>query len=171
VPAPIDSKLRAAIIADIQAGKKRNEIARERRVSSSTVSLIAKAEGLNFDRSKTEIATRAVQVDSKARRAALAARLLNKAAELLDLMDEPYLVHSFGGRDNSYNEQLLDRAPASDLRNLMTSAAVAIDKHAVLEKLDVDSGAASAKSMLGELGAALQVAADHMNGTTEGGEG
>jgi transposase-like protein len=171
VPPPLDPAKRAAIAEDIKAGKKRNEIARIHGVGAGTVTRIAQLEGLSFDRSETENATRAVQLDNKARRTALAARLLNKAAELLDLMDEPYLVHSFGGRDNSYNEQLLDRAPASDLRNLMTSAAVAIDKHAVLEKLDVDSGAASAKSMLGELGAALQVAADHMNGTTEGGEG
>jgi len=171
VPPPLDPAKRAAIAEDIRAGKARNAIARERGVSPATVSNIARENNLTFDRTLTETATRAKQIDNKARRAALAERLLDKATDLLDLMDEPYLVYAFGGKDNDYNEHLRDRPPATDLRNLMTSAAVAIDKHAVLEKLDTDSGAAGARSMLGELGAALQIAAGQMNGTTEGGAG
>ena len=166
MPPPLDPELRAAIAADIRAGKSRNSIARERDVSPATVSNIARENSLNFDRTLTETATRAKQVDNKARRAALAERLLDKATDLLDLMDQPYLVYAFGGKDNDYNEHLRDRPPATDLRNLMTSAAVAIDKHAVLEKLDSDTGAADAKSMLGALGEALQTVAGQMNETS-----
>ena len=169
MPPPLDPAKRAAIIADIKASGKRNEIARKHGVSVSTVSKIAKDEGLTdaFDRTQTENATRAKQIDNKARREALRERLLDKASDLLDMMDQPYLVYAFGGKDNDYNEHLLNKPPATDLRNLMTSAAVAIDKHAVLEKLDTDDGAAGAKSMLGQLGAALQVAAEQINGASE----
>ena len=171
MPPPLDPELRAAIIASIKAGGKRNEIAREHHVSVSTVSRIAQQEGLGdaFDRSQTENATRAMQIDNKARRAGISARLLDKAEQCLDLMDEPYLVHSFGGKDNTYNEHLLDRPPSTDMRNFMTTAAVAIDKHAVLEKLDSDQGAAGARSMLLNLSAALNVAAEQIN-DAEGGE-
>src|SRR4051812_29834207 len=101
----------------------------------------------------------------KALRAVTSRRLLHEANKALDRLDEPYLVFAFAGKDGLYREHTLELPPAGEVRNLMTAAAVAIDKHAVLEKLDTDTGSAAAKSMLGALGEALQVAADNINGT------
>ena len=169
MPAPLPDHKRTAILEDIKAGGKScRGIARAHGVSDAAVRKLAKDHGIvdAFSRAQTENATRAVVADNKARRAALSRRLLDEAERSLDRLNRPYLVYAFGGRDNDYNEHLMDIPPAGEVRNLMTSAAVAIDKHAVLEKLDTDSGAAAAKGMLGALAEGLQVAADHINGTT-----
>lgn len=163
----IPDRKRQAIADDIRAGKPRNQVARDHDVSAGTVTNIARESGLTeaFDRSATKNATAALVADNKALRAITSRRMLVKANELLDQMDQPHIVFNIGGKDNVYTEHLMDRPPTTDLRNLMTSAAVAIDKHAVLEKLDSDSGADAARSMLGALAEGLQAAADHINGT------
>lgn len=163
MPAQIPDEKRAAILADIETGEKgRNQIAREHEVSQSTVSLIAQDAGLRdaFDRTTTKHATAAVTADNKARRAAISARLLTKASEFLDQIDSPHLVFNFGGKDNTYEERELDRPPTGDMRNLMTCAAIALDKHVVLDKHDGDQGVEGARAMILDLAQALRGAAN-----------
>jgi transposase-like protein len=136
VPAPLPDDKRAAILDDIKAGKSRNEIAREHGVGAGTVTKIAQQNDLAFDRSKTKNATEAARVDNAALRASTSRRFLEKANHLLDQMEQPHVAFNFGGKDNTYNEKRLDKPPVSDLRNLMTAAAVAVDKHLVIEKHD-----------------------------------
>ncbi len=70
-------------------------------------------------------------------------------------MDKPHLVFNFGGKDNTYEEHLLQSPPTGDLKNLMVSAATAIDKHIVLERHDAtDPGVMG--SLLGTLLEGLQ---------------
>jgi transposase-like protein len=133
---PLTDTVIAAILASIDAGKSRNETAREHEVSASTVSRIAAANARSFDRSKTKNATEAARVDNAALRASTSRRFLEKANDLLDQMEQPHVAFNFGGKDNTYNEKQLDKPPVSDLRNLMTAAAVAVDKHLVIEKHD-----------------------------------
>jgi len=162
MPAQIPDEKRAAILADIKTGEKgRNQIAREHGVSQSTVSLIAQDAGLTsaFDRTTTKHATAAATADNKARRAAIASRLLTKASEFLDQIDAPHLVFNFGGKDNTYEERELDRPPTADMRNLMTCAAIALDKHVVLDKHDGDQGVEGARAMILDLASALRGAA------------
>ncbi|MEU0236768.1 hypothetical protein ABZ234_03690 [Nocardiopsis sp. NPDC006198] len=113
-----------------------------------------------FARADTEKATRARTTDMAALRAEISEKYLRKANELLDQMDEPHLVYSFGGKENTYNEHLLDRAPTGDLRNLMTASAVALDKHLKILATETDSGAATAASMLSGIADALEKAAE-----------
>jgi transposase-like protein len=163
VPPRIPDAKRAEILADINAGTKgRNQIARDHDVSVSTVTKIAAEEGATtaFDRSQTKNATAAAVADSRAVRAATARRMLAKANELLDQMDQPHVVFNIGGKDNTYTEHLMDRPPTADLRNLMTCAAIALDKHLAIEKHDGDQGAEAAKSMLGDLAAGLRAVYD-----------
>jgi hypothetical protein len=157
--ARIPDHKRQAIIADIRAEKPRNQIARDHDVSVGSVTNIAKEAGLTgaFDRSATKDATAARVADMRAERAEISALLLKKARALIGDMDRPHLVFSFGGRDNVYNEHLLDRPPTGDLRNLMTSAAIAIDKHAVIERLDSATGAEEVGSLLGAFFDGLRV--------------
>lgn len=166
MPPRISDETRAAILEDIRAkaGSTR-AIAARHGVSDATVRNIAKefGEADAFSREGTEKATRARVADMAELRTRVAQKYLRKADELLDQMDQPHLVFSFGGKENTYNEALLDKAPTGDLRNLMTSSAVAVDKHMKLIAADVDSGAATAASMLSGIADALQVASEALD--------
>lgn len=140
MPARISDDRRAAILADIQAGKPRNQIARDHNVSAGTVTNIANQGGVTdaFDRSATKRATEAAVADNRAVRAVVSRRFLDKASEILDQMDKPYTVHAFGGKDNTFNSETLDRPPAGELRNLMVTAATAFDKHLAADRHDAE---------------------------------
>lgn len=142
MPAPLDPTKRAAIAAALREREqpKLNQLAREFGVSPDTISRIAKTEGVTFERTATKNATAAKQADNAARRAELSQRLLDRAVEALGQMDSEFLVFNFGGRDNTYAEHRLDRPPTGDLRNLMTVAAIAVDKHLAIERHDSDGG-------------------------------
>lgn len=146
MPTRLPDDKRDAIIADIHNGHGRNAIARAHAVSPSTVTAIAREAGIDdaFDRAATKKATQATLDDNKARRAALARRMLDKANDLLDQMDQPHLVFNIGGKDNVYTEHTMPSPPTGDLRNLMVAAATAIDKHLVLERHDSDTQGLSA---------------------------
>ncbi|WP_052720211.1 hypothetical protein [Actinoplanes rectilineatus] len=158
MPPRIPDDVRAAILDDIRSGVLGNrKIATKHGVSSGTVTNIARQAGVSdaFERTHTKKATEAAALDNKALRVKTARRFLNKANELLDQMDQPHLVFNFGGKDNTYEEHLLQRPPTGDLKNLLVSAATAIDKHLVLERHDV-SDPATAGSLLSALLAGLQ---------------
>ncbi|HEY8590198.1 MAG TPA: hypothetical protein VIL55_11665 [Naasia sp.] len=158
MPAPIPDDERAAILDDIRAGQlSRNAIARKHKRSVGLVTKLAHEDrGADaFDRSHTEKATRARRTDLAAARAELAERWLHLANELLDQTGAPYLVHAFAGKDGVFRQRELPRPPSGDLRNLVTSAAVATDKHLVLERHDTDDGVDAARSMLGDVAAAI----------------
>ncbi|GAB3213310.1 hypothetical protein GCM10027294_43670 [Marinactinospora endophytica] len=131
--------VRDAIIADLRAGGHScRSLADKHGVAFSTVSAIAKAEVPGaFDRTRTAKAAHARAADGKVRRAALRERLLDRAAELIDATDQPYRVYAFD-RDGRYHEHERPRPPAGEIRNLMTSAAIAIDKYTRLEAIDND---------------------------------
>lgn len=145
-------------ILDLHAtGTTRNDIARQTGRAQATVTKIVHDAGLSFDRASTEAATKARQADFRSRRAEISDRLLHKVVELLEQMDQPHLAFSFGGRDNTYAEHVLPKPATGDLRNLMQTASTAIGRHIDLERVDTESGAADARSMLGQLGEALGV--------------
>jgi hypothetical protein len=141
MPTRIPDATREAILADIRAGlKARNKIALEHDVSAASVTNIAKTAGLTFDRSQTKDATQAAVADNRAWRAQTSRRFLALCNKILDRTEKPYLVHAFGGAGNTFNDHLLDEPPAEALRNLLTSAAVAFDKHLAADKHDADVG-------------------------------
>lgn len=159
---PLTDAKRSAILADIEAGQKsRNQIARDHKVSVSTVTGLAPPG--SFDRSKTAAATHAKVADAKARRAQLAALLLDDAHRLRERLWEPskQVFSSPLGAEII----TLDLPPARDAKDFMAAVSGAVKSHVDIEKLDTDTGSADAKSMLGALGEALQVAADNINGT------
>lgn len=160
MPPRIADNRRQAILADIQAGKPRNAIAREHNVAASTVSNIADEANLNgvFDRAHTENATRARVADMRAQRAAIAADLLSDVQRLRTRAWSTYRVPmSAGGRDGGVELIELDMPPLSEVRNAYTSIGIILDKHLLLTRNDDDT-ADGAKSMLGALAAGLQVA-------------
>jgi predicted transcriptional regulator len=138
------------------AGMGCNAIARELGVDPATVSRWAKGKGLSFDRSQVAAANEAHRVDLAAGRIRLAEKMLAASESMLDRIDAPYLVFSFGGKDNDYNEHLLESAPVEVRRNVITTAGITFDK---LTRIVENSGQGSddAKSMLAQLGKALGI--------------
>lgn len=156
MPAPLAPRKRAAILRDLKAGKTRNVTARAHAVSASTVTKIAAEEGVSFDRSQTKSATEAAVADMRAIRAATSRRFLDEANKLLDQLHEPHVAFNFGGKDNTYEEHEFVEPPVDAKRTLITSAAIAYDKHLAQDRHDADDGSglsavdAWLRGMLGE---------------------
>lgn len=115
---PLDPDLRDAILDDIRAGKTRNEISRTRGVSASTVSRLATANGLRFDRSMTKAATEAAQADAASERASLAAASLAAARAAL--------------------RRAVEALPEASARDAAVAYGIMVDKHRSLVDMDRD---------------------------------
>lgn len=157
MPRPLADDIRAAILTDIRAGKlSRNAIARKHGVGAATVTKLAKTTGdtTAFDRSQTQKATRAVEADSRSRRAALAADLLDDAARLRARAWESYTV--VVGTAQGAETVTLDLPPLGDVRSAYTAVGIVVDKHLALDRHDHGSGnGEDLRKSLAELGAAL----------------
>jgi transposase-like protein len=153
VPPPLDPDKRAAIADAIRDGGRRNEIARQFEVSPSTVTNIATQEGLTdaFDRTATKRATEAKNADVAARRAELKKLLVEDAHRLRAQLWEPCRMHSFGGKENSYNFVDLEQPTFEQQRNIMTSVGIAVQRVADLEKLDMGGGVEEAAGLIRDL--------------------
>lgn len=139
MPPRLPDTTRDAILGEIRAGELScRAIAKKHGVSAATVSSIGKTVDGAFERTQTKNATAAVVADNAAVRAATSRRFLDKANWFMDLMDQPYTVFAFGGKDNVYREHTLQRPPIPELRNLMVSAATAFDKHLRADQYDAD---------------------------------
>lgn len=125
-------------------------------VAPSTVSRWAKASGLSFDRSGTAAATQAHKVDLAALRLELATEMGLAAKELLASRKDSYLVYAFGGKDNTFNSEELDRPPVEVIRNIVTTAGIAFDKATKFLETN-DEGEKDARSLLRDLGQALGI--------------
>lgn len=154
---------RAAILADIQAGElSRNAIARKHKRGAATITDIAKTAGLTdaFDRSDTETATRARAADMKARRAVLAADLLDDVDRLRKRAWAEYEYYERTRED--VVRVTLDLPPLGEARNAYTAIGISIDKHLALVRSDTDAGADAARSMLGQVAQGLNAAYEQL---------
>lgn len=133
----ISEDQKARVLSLHTQGLARNEIARRVGISAGSVTNICRDTGLTFDRSETKHATEARQVDLAAGRIRLAEKMLAASEAMLDDIDGEYLVYNFGGKDNDYNEHLLDAAPVEVKRNIITTAGITFDKLTrIVEKSD-----------------------------------
>lgn len=159
---PIEPDRRAAILDAVRArdGRSRAQIARDFDTTPRTVQRFVEAAGIEspWDTSGTRAATVAARDHLKARRAEVSARFLDEAEYMLGKVRAPTTVFAFGGKDNEYNSRELPEPPAADVRNYMTSAAVAFDKHLAADKHDADDHAADGISMVGKLAEGLDAA-------------
>lgn len=156
---PISPEQRQQVLDLHAQGLPRNEIARQAGISAGSVTNICRDAGLSFDRSATKQATAARSVDLAAGRLRLAEKMLAASESMLDTIDEPYLVYSFGGRDNDYNEHTLDSAPVEVKRNIITTAGITFDKLTrIVEKSD--TGLEQAAGVLDQIAEGFAAAAD-----------
>lgn len=153
MPPPLDPDKRQAIAQAIRDGGKRNEVARHFQVSPSTVTTIAKNEGIDgaFDRTATKRATEARNADTSSRRAALKGLLVEDAHRLRAQLWEPCVMHNFGGKDNTHNSIELPQPTFEQQRNIMTSVGIAVQRVADLEKLDMGGGVEEAAGLIRDL--------------------
>lgn len=89
MPAAIPDDERREIAAAVRAGGRRNEVARRFNRSPGSVSKIAAAEGIEFDRSQTKKATAAARYDSQAARMQIIDEGFEKARTILRSINEP----------------------------------------------------------------------------------
>jgi hypothetical protein len=137
-------------------GKTRNEIARALGRAPSTVTGIAHALGLSFDRAKTAAATHARQVDNRARRTEIVARLYDRAEQILGRLEAERYTFT-ATTVNGIESKTLDHVPAPDEKALASAMSTHLGAAARLEQVDADKGSEGAKSMLGGLAVALGV--------------
>lgn len=151
-------------------GKSRNQIARQIGRSGSTVTKIARDLGLSFERGPEVVAaTEARRIDLAARRQQLAETLHQDAERLRAQLWEPCIVGAFGGKDNIWSEQALDKPTFGDQRQILAAAGAAVDKSLRLAPAEGGEGADDVRSMLGTLGSALVGAFADDEGADDGG--
>lgn len=122
---------RRQITDDIAAGElSRNDIAKKYGRSGSTIGAIAEAAGLSFDRAKTEKATAARLADLEARKAELAAALLEDAEQLRTMLWAPAMTHHW--HQGRMHAAFLPQPTYADQQRILTATAIAIDKIEVL---------------------------------------
>ncbi|MFD7106103.1 helix-turn-helix domain-containing protein [Streptomyces celluloflavus] len=151
-------------------GKTRNQIAREIGRSGSTVSKIARALDLSFERGPEVVAaTEARRIDLAARRQQLAETLHEDAERLRRQLWEPCTVGAFGGKDNEWSQVDLSRPQFADQRQILAATSIAVDKSLRLAPAEGGAGADDVRSMLGTLGSVLTDAFADDEGSDDGG--
>jgi transposase-like protein len=157
VPPRIPDDRRSAILTDVQSGTKScRGIARDHGVSDATVRKLAADAGIidAFSRAQTAKATRAVVEDNRARRARVAAELLDDVDRF---RERAWSSYSYYERGQSGPELVtLDKPPLRDAREAYVAIGISLQRHIELEKFDTDRGAEGAKSMLGQLAQAIE---------------
>ena len=128
VPKALTAAKRKQILKLHGEGLSRNEIARQAKVSPSSVSKICHAAGGAFDRTLTKDASAARRVDFGEARLNLADRMNKAANDMLDMLDKPFTVYNFGGKDNTFASEVLDSVPVDARRTIITSSAIVFDK-------------------------------------------
>ncbi|MBP0456241.1 helix-turn-helix domain-containing protein [Streptomyces montanisoli] len=172
MPRPITDQDREQVRTLHAQGKSRNEIARELKRSPSTVSKIARALDLTFDRAgEVAVATEVRRADLAARRATLALGLQGDAEQLRAQLFAPCTVGEFAGREGDWHTADLDRPRFGDQRQIIGSVQTAVSTSLRLAPAEGGEGAEQVRSMLGALGEALTQAAadDPDDGGADGG--
>lgn len=156
----LDDERRQQILDLFDAGTARNEIARQLRVGVNTVTRVCREEGRTFDRAAALLQLRAAELDLRQARDEVARKLLVVASDTLDTLDGPHLVHNFGGRDNTFNEVLLDEAPIEARLDAARLAGIALDKASrIIERIPDRTALDEAESILDAAANAFRAAA------------
>lgn len=135
----ISDQEKEEIIAVFKKTDSVNETARRTGRSSASVSRILNAGGFEpSKRSQTKAMNEANAEDAKARRARLADKWRRVEEQTLDLaMNENSRYHLVKGTGSGrIIDKVVTSVPADDRKHLLTGAAIASDKAAILERID-----------------------------------
>lgn len=128
--------------------------------SYSTVQAHAKELGLQFGGNAPLAAIATRKADARAERAQFRAELMDDLKRLKQQLWQPTTVYNFGGKDNTFEEAMLDQPPIADQLRLVQAISTGIATIEKLEKMDADQGVSDAAGMLDEIAKAIQKAAD-----------
>lgn len=157
---PVEDKTRKKVLALFDQGMTRNAIAREVKLSGSTVTRICRESGREFDPTKTELAQRARSVELAEARQLLIQKMMVRADELVELMDAPMLVFNIGGKDNTVTEHFVESPTVESMQRMFTMAGIGVDKASrLLDKSD--TGADQAAGVLDAIASVAATAAEH----------
>lgn len=155
-PLTDDPELRAAVARLHAAGRGRNEIAAELGLGRGTVSKIAQALSLRFDRAADVATANAVRAaDLAARRLDMAEDLQDAAERFRDQLFRPHTYFDWGGKDHDFSTHDAPEPIPADKRALMSAIATAVDRSMKLAPADGSGNADDVRSMLGRLGDVL----------------
>lgn len=132
-------------------------IAVQLKVSKATVSRWAAREGLRFDRAQIAEATRAKQIDLADARMDLAYRMYEAAGSMLDMLDKPFTVYNFGGKDNTFASEDLANPPVDARRTIITASAIVFDKLTRIVERSTEDEDALGRSVVSDLMAGLRI--------------
>lgn len=133
-----------------------NAIAKRMSRSKDVVSRRAADLGLNWDRTRTAVATQAVILDAKARRAALQMNLLEDAERLRRELWLPVEYIDHGGKDFFEVRWTTPKPNYQDRLRIIQAVGVALDKSLRLADFD-STGADEVRSLLGGIAARLGI--------------
>jgi hypothetical protein len=151
--ARLDDQLRALNAGGVSL----NEAARQLGFASSTVSDHGVKLGLSWDRVKVAAANEARRQDAAARRLQLELDLLDDAQHLRGRLREPLVYFDWGGKDHDYAEKEVDQPTPTDQLKLIQAVGAAIDRSLKIAQHETGVGTEGAKSLLGDLAAALGI--------------
>lgn len=163
--AKITDDQKAQVLALHADGHSRNEIARRTGISAGSVTNICAENDRAFDRSATKDASEARRVDLADARLTLAHRLNTAANDMLDMIDQPFTVFNFGGKDNTFAQATLDSAPVEARRTIVTSAAIVFDKITRIVEKD-NGGLDQAVGVLDQIADGFKAAAEKYRAET-----
>lgn len=160
MPQPLNPEQRATrdtLILRLHAeGKSRNDIHRETGIGAGVISDVVKNAGLSFDRSQVASATRARNIDLKARKARVLERALARVEHLQDRLEAPIFKAKFRGDGGAEHTVELDYVPTDD--ELRLSDTINRYLHSIVKLEEADDGRGDVKSMLADLARALGLA-------------
>jgi len=154
-----DADLRRAVAL----GKSISQTAKAMGRNESVVKDHAKALGLSWNRDVPMAATKAQQADLRARRARFSEELMTDLERLKQQMFRPVTVYNFGGKDNTFEEAVIDQPPIADQLRLVQAMQVGVSTIEKIEKMDADQGVADAAGLLDKIADAIKAAADEMD--------
>jgi len=151
-----DDLLREHVAKGLSITKTANAMGR----APSTVEEHAKQLGLSWARSATPEAIAAVRADERARRVQFRDELMTDLERLRAQLFSPALVHSFGGRDNTFATATLDQPTIADQLRLVQAISAGMATLERLAAMDADQGISDAAGMLDQIAQAITKAAE-----------
>lgn len=143
------------------AGKSLTATAKGMGVAKAVVSRRAAVLGLDWDRTRTAVATHARGIDAKARRADLQLRALARAEALYARLEAPTFTAIMRA---AYGEEVLrelDHVPAREERDIAATIRTHLDASLRLDAHDSAGGATAVIGILQQTAAALGLADDN----------
>jgi len=140
VAKPVSDAERQQIIEAIRSGLSCRQVAKQFGRSTDTISRIARDIGWDFGQTNVQ---RAHEINARYGaewRADMRQKLAEESMRLLEDMRKPSLVYNFGGKENSYNEHLLDEPDGLTKRSLMQSVSTALQTILRFDAADKTSG-------------------------------